>query len=220
MAAALAFLDACYVDTTITVPVDGSYVTSLPALQGTATGSSLTRVELQLRRLSDGYYWTGSAWAASVNRFSAQGTDAWSYGMPPIAWAESAYSLTASATGVIADDSPAESTFTLDRIAPSQPPAVIAPTAGVVLSGPLVTLTWIPVAQDSGSPLSYGIELDSNGFSRSFATSPGIVGLRNGVHSWRIRTEDAAGNTSGWSALNTFVVIGVKEAFLPLVMRR
>jgi len=97
---------------------------------------------------------------------------------------------------------------------------VVAPTGDVSLQGPLIPLQWVSVPQDSGSPLLYGVQLDGSVAIRRFLTSPAAVGLGNGTHTWRVRTEDASGNVSPWSATHTFSVYGVKQAFLPLLMKQ
>lgn len=218
MPAALTFLDACWLDTAITSPADGVYLNGTPTLRGTATGAGLSRVELQLLNLSRNEYWNGSTWSAAPSWFAASGIQEWSYTF--LAWSDGHYRLQARAVGATTDPSPAEVTFVLDRIAPVAYPVVLTPTGGISLQGPLIPLQWTPLSQDSGSPLLYGVQLDGSAAVRRFAGSPASVGLGNGVHTWRVRTEDAAGNVSGWSAIHTFSVYGVKQAFLPLIMKQ
>lgn len=220
MAAALTFLDACWLDTAISSPSDGSYLNVTPTLRGTATGAGLARVELQLLNLTSNQYWTGASWTIVPSWFVASGIQDWSYTF--LAWSDGQYRLRARAVGIgpTIDQSPAEVSFILDRVAPATYPSVVAPTGDVSLQGPLIPLQWVAVAQDSGSPLLYGVQLDGSLAVRRFLTSPAAVGLGNGTHTWRVRTEDASGNVSPWSATHTFSVYGVKQAFLPLIVRQ
>jgi len=219
MPAALTFLDACWLDTAITAPAEGAYLNATPTLRGTATGAGLSRTELQLLNQSRNQYWNGSTWSATPSWFAASGIQDWSYTF--LAWWDGQYRLWARAVGATTDPSPAEVAFVLDRAAPATYPDVVAPTEGISLQGPAIPLQWTPPdEEDGGSPLLYGVDLDGSAAIRRFVAPPASVGLGNGVHTWRIRTEDAAGNVSGWSAVHTFSVYGVKQSFLPLLMRQ
>ncbi|MGC9520559.1 MAG: N-acetylmuramoyl-L-alanine amidase [Anaerolineae bacterium] len=213
VAKAFSFLDACgTIETTIVAPENGRYYNVTPALRGTAQGVDLTAVQLQLQR-SDGAYWTTSGWTEDNEWFSANGTEDWFYFMP---LSEGSYSLSAQAVGARTDDSPATAAFGIDIKAPLAP-TVITPTAGVLITGPVVSLLWREPA-DLGSPLSYDIAVD-NTVINGVKVTPYLGSFRRGSHLWRVRTVDAAGNASPWTSWHAFEVF-VEEAFLPLVLRR
>ena len=212
MAAALGFLDGCRVETHIEVPVEGSGYAEVPLFRGTTSGSGVSRVELQLVRATDGASWTGSLWRSATTWVPASGTTVWTY-VPP-ALPEGAYTLYARSVGDVVDEVPAAVTFWIDATPPLVP-TVVTPTAGVLITGPRVSLQWLaPI--DAGSPLTF--EVDVDGWLRSFDASPAVVSVRRGEHRWRVRAVDLAGNTSGWSAYHSFEV-SVEEVFLPLVLR-
>ncbi len=65
------------------------------------------------------------------------------------------------------------STFGIDRTAPGTP-TVVTPTAGVLITGPVISLVWI-APPDTGSPLAYDVAVDSmvrrfDGVARCCAT--------------------------------------------------
>ncbi len=213
MSAALEFLDGCRVETRIEVPGDGVGYTAMPVFHGTVSGSGVSRVELQLVRVTDGASWTGSLWRSAATWFPASGTTAWSY-VPP-ALPEGAYTLYARAGGEVVDGSTAAAaTFWVDAT-PPPPPTVVTPTAGVLITGPQASLQWL-APSDAGSPLAF--EVDVDGWVRSFDESPALVAARRGEHRWRVRAVDLAGNASAWSAWHDFEV-WAEEVFVPLVMR-
>jgi predicted phage tail protein len=212
MTKALDYLDACVgPNTVITEP---TAYTALPVFRGTASGTDLTEVRLQLQRW-DGLYWTGLSWGASESWFAANGTASWDYTL--LAMADGSYVLQAKAVAVGGEDtSPADVSFMLDRAAPVVP-TVITPTGGITITGPIVTLRWaVPV--DAGSPVHYNLDIDGDNASTdalSYAIAPSLAA---GPHVWWIQAEDAAGNKSAWSAPQTFV-IEVEQVFLPIVLR-
>jgi hypothetical protein len=69
-----------------TAPIDGSTISGLPAIQGTAadSASGIARVLVRLRRLndpgttSDDLYWTGTAWTSAVATLSTDNAASWS----------------------------------------------------------------------------------------------------------------------------------------------
>ncbi len=212
MAKALDYLDACpRLNTTIVEP---KAYTASPVFMGTASGTDLTEVRLRLQRW-DGSYWTGSSWSATESWFTANGVASWQYTL--LAMADGSYVLQAKAIAAgMEDASPAEVSFMLDRGAPTVPTA-ITPTGGTTVTGPIVTLSWtVPV--DDGSPVHYGLDID--GTIASTDAVPYIVtpSLGPGPHVWRLRAEDAAGNQSGWTPEETFVV-EVEQVFLPVILR-
>jgi len=215
MANALAYLDACTIDTSILLPGEGDAYGGLSvSLQGTAAGEGLAEVLLQLRR-ADGQYWAGTGWTTSEAWFPAIGTSSWSY--ISLAWPDGVYTLRAKAVAAVGEDpNPAETTFWVDRSAP-QTPEPVSPTGGVTVRGPTVALSWGDVS-DAGSPVTYSV-----GFDDRLASAPGTPYLvapspSPGTHTWRVQARDAAGNTSGWSGEQTFTV-EVEQVFLPLILR-
>jgi hypothetical protein len=73
---------------TFSAPADGSVITSLSAVRGTAAdnsgGSGIARVTVRLRRLNDAtttndyLYWTGSAWTSTVATLATDNATSWS----------------------------------------------------------------------------------------------------------------------------------------------
>ena len=212
MSAAMAYLDGCHIDTVIDSPVDQGYYRVSPTFSGRASGDGLVRVELQLQRAGDGAYWTGSAWSSAAAWFPANGTATWSYTL--LALSEGGYVVHARSIGEAVDDSPDVVTFGIDRTAPGTP-TVVTPTAGVLITGPVISLVWM-APPDTGSPLAYDVAVDS--MVRRFAASPAVAPPWPGVHEWRVRAVDAAGNEGPWSGWYAFEVF-VRQVFLPLVMR-
>jgi len=212
MAAALAYLDACGgIDTTIISPTANGYYNTMPTVNGTATGSGLTSVQVQVVRSSDGLYWNGSAWTGSAVWLGATGVQAWSYvGLPALA--DGRYTLRARAVGVAVDETPAEVVFTLDRIPPGLPNP-LAPAEGSLITTPAVVFWWT-VPSDSGSPLSFELAIDTRTYTT--AVTPYVAAAREGTHAWRVRAVDAAGNVGPWCDWINFEV-DVEEVFVPLV---
>lgn len=116
-------------------PVNYSYRNSLVALTGTAADNvSVSSVQAGLMRLSDGYYWDGSAWAASQSWLDASvSTPAWSYSAMP-AWVNgAAYRFTARARDNSGNWSAVYSTsvFYFDSGLPAS--AVTVPASGATI---------------------------------------------------------------------------------------
>jgi len=215
MAKALDYLDACAgPNTTITTPEDGRAYRVSPVFEGAASGTDLTEVRLRLQRWDDDY-WTGSSWSATESWFAANGTASWQYTL--LAMVDGSYVLQAKAIAVGGEDtSQAEVSFMLDRVAPAVP-TVITPTGGITVTGPIVTLSWT-VPADKGSPVHYNLDID--GGIASTDTVPYVVtpSLGPGPHIWQVQAQDAAGNESGWTPEETFVV-EVEQVFLPVILR-
>ncbi|MCJ7550118.1 MAG: hypothetical protein MUQ30_10605, partial [Anaerolineae bacterium] len=212
MTKALEYLDVCSrPGTAITEPEP---YTASPVFRGTASGTDLTEVRLRLQGWDD-LYWTGSSWSATESWFTANGTASWQYTL--LAMLDGSYVLQAKAIAVGGEDaSPAEVSFMLDRVAPAVP-TVITPTGGITVTGPIVTLSWT-VSVDDGSPVHYSLDIDGN--ITSTDTVPYVVtpSLGPGPHAWQVQAEDAAGNQSGWTPEETFVV-EVEQVFLPVILR-
>ncbi|MDI6791473.1 MAG: Ig-like domain-containing protein, partial [bacterium] len=73
---------------TITNPVHGSKIKTLTQIQGTATPgsalSSVTRVDITIRRVSDNWYWNGAAFQSSQVWRMATGTASWTSPWPSV----------------------------------------------------------------------------------------------------------------------------------------
>lgn len=217
MARALDFLDACITypiappETGITSPVDGSYANVVPTFGGWASGDGLRRVEVQVLD-ANGAAWNGSAWLTPTTWLTATGTVSWTYGLPPLA--DGAYTLHAQAVATETDASPARAGFTLDTVAPLTP-TIITPTGGITLAAGAVELRWSPPA-DTGAPLAYDLALD--GITRTVILTRYTPTLNLGLHSWRVRAIDAAGNLGLWTPEAHFTIEGT-QVYLPLIMR-
>nr|HID12648.1 hypothetical protein [Anaerolineae bacterium] len=222
MARVMDFLDECLalpVSTVIVTPTYGSAHNTVPPFEGTAKAynATLQRVEVEVRRVSDGRYWTGSDWDTVPTWLTATGRTTWSYNLPPLS-VDGDYHLSARAwtTDGYSDTSPAVVAFTYDTISPTNT-SLITPTGGItipVLTG--VTLMWEPVAPDGGSDLAYVVELDGQPYTTTQSAYT-VTAIADGLHTWRVQVFDAAGNRSGWIA-DTFSVSRYR-CWLPLVMR-
>lgn len=214
MERALDFLD-CAVDTTITWPEDGGYYRTSPQLRGLVMGADTTGAEVQLQR-SDGLYWTSAGWSPTAAWLVAQmaALPEWTYWVP---LGEGAYTLRARATGPTSvDDTPAQVVFGVDITAPFMP-TVVTPTGAITITAPLFDLVWI-APDDAGSPLHYEVQIDGRLYGTA-TVGPYAVTVGSGMHVWRVRAVDAAGNASAWSEEGWFVV-DVEQLFLPLTLRQ
>lgn len=104
----------------ITSPRSGTTVASLSSLSGSVTDerSGIARVALYLRRASDSFYWTGSAWTASSATFNAAlGSGTWSSTSVPtsINLPNGEYALTAYAFDRAGNRGRADSRFFVNR---------------------------------------------------------------------------------------------------------
>jgi len=223
MARVLDFLDECLelpVNTNIVAPTYGSVHSIVPPFEGTSEvySGTLQRVEVQVERVSDGYYWTGSDWNAAQTWLTATGTVTWSYDLPSLSddgSDDSDYHLRARAwtTDGYSDTSPATVVFTYDTISPTST-TLITPTGGVVITTATVSLAWQPVAPDGGSPLAYVVDLDGQPYTTTQSMYT-VTHVSHGMHTWAVQVFDAAGNRSGWIT-DTFFV-NCYRRWLPLV---
>jgi N-acetylmuramoyl-L-alanine amidase len=223
MARTLGFLGVCFVpsiDTWIASPVDGSAHNAPPTFGGTAAtdpGFSLDRVEVQVRRVDTGQYWTGSGWGAET-WLTASGTGTWSYSLSFLS-GDGDYSLRARAwtTDPYSETTPAEVTFTYDTIPPTST-VLITPTGGVTVTTPVFALEWQAVPPDGGSPLAYVVKLDGQAIVTTTQPMYTFVGyIPNGPHTWEVQVVDAAGNGSDW--VSDAFVTDVHHYWLPVVCR-
>src|SRR3989339_622377 len=68
---------------TVTLPQPSTAYSSLAVITGTAadTGSAVSTVQLNIKRTTDGYVWSGSTWVTgTLNWVTATGTTNWTYG--------------------------------------------------------------------------------------------------------------------------------------------
>lgn len=223
MGAVLGFLDECLhseVDTSIESPVYGSAHNSRPAFSGEAHAdhATLNAVEVQIESNATGAFWNGSNWVATAVWIRADGASNWSYSLPA-GLPDGTYHLRArgKAHGDLLDETPAESLFTYDTTPPA-PTTLTSPSDGAVVTGlPELRLDWADVGPDGGTPLHYRVCLDEQCWvvTDSFYALPHVTA---GHHQWRVRVEDAAGNTSAWTPLGHFTVRGF-QAWLPAIVR-
>jgi len=116
MARVMDFLDECVVqepETVITTPGDGNiYWDGVPSFSGLASAvAGVQRVEVSLRRDSDGLYWDGTGWG-ETQWHTAAGKTLWSFTMP-LTVEVGSYTAQARAWDEdgISDTTPAEASF-------------------------------------------------------------------------------------------------------------
>jgi hypothetical protein len=205
-------------NTTITAPPDGAAFNTVPGFGGTASGAApIDRVEVQIIN-PEGHYWDGANWTATPQWVIANGTANWSYPLPSLSQGE--YNLQASAwdANAVSDTTPALASFIYDTIPPGMP-ALLAPAHGITASPLPDGYYWNGPQSDTGSALSYSLQVDDQTLTvpATFYTEP--IWLANGEHSWRVRTHDAAGNESSWTDLWTFAVEH-RDLFMPMIFKR
>lgn len=109
---------------TVKTPTNGTTVSSLPAISGTATdnsgGSGLARIELSLKRNSDGKSWTGSSWGKATALPTTLHDTSWTYGSLPTGsnLRTGTYTATASAFDNAGNNKSATSQFVFDGHSP------------------------------------------------------------------------------------------------------
>jgi len=210
------FLGVCLpldVDTTIASPHDGSFVKTIPAFNGGASNSA-TQVQVSIRRVSDTTFYNGSTFVPAAEIWlTATAVNPWSYALPALADSTYALHARAAAPGPIVDLSPAAVTFTLDTVAPAIP-QIITPTNGISLTAVAPQFEW------TGGGNSAGFYLQVDGVTTTL-NSPALSatqGVTDGLHQWRVRAFDAAGNLSNWSGTGVFNTTSLKS-FLPVVLK-
>lgn len=196
---------------TILTPQAGAYYSATPAFSGSAAGSGLDDVMVQVRRDHDGTYWDASGWSDEI-WLAASGVESWTYVLPSLA--DGSYTLWAQASDGQSVSIPAVVTFAMDVTAPLTP-TLITPTGGVLLPAPVVTFEWESLI-DAGTPLTYHLAVGSEVFEASVPTFS--MPLFGKAYTWRVRAVDAVGNVGPWSEEAAFAV-DVKQVFLPLVLR-
>jgi N-acetylmuramoyl-L-alanine amidase len=197
----LDFLDECLAvpaEATIQTPEDGSAHRAVPSFNGTAQdyGGGLQRVELQIRRQSDGHFWSGSTWQPGPTWVPAQGLSNWTYTLPALLDDSYVLQARACAPDDTCDPTPDQVTFTFDTVAPPAT-TLIAPIGGITLKAVVVELRWQPIEQDNGSEISYEVRVDDRVYTTSESTYAAWIG-GSGLHTWGVRVVDKAGNSSVW----------------------
>jgi len=223
MGRVMGFLDECLpmeANTRIDTPADGSAHNTVPPFGGTAEAggtAALDRVEVQVRRETDGLYWTGTAWSTTETWLTATGTVSWTYPLT-MPLTDGDYRLRArawTADGAV-DTSPAIVLFTYDT-APPTSTSLITPTNGITVPAvPGISLEWESVAPDGGSPLAYRVKLDDEVYTTTQSIYT-VTHIADGVHVWGVQVFDAAGNPSSW-VTDTFTVRR-EHVWLPIVLR-
>jgi hypothetical protein len=137
---------------TVTVPANGSYQSSLAVLSGTANdaGSGVSYVKVSIRNQTDNLYWTGTAWSGAQMWLAATGTTSWTYTAP--AWTSGkTYLIQSEATDNAGNiETPgAGNSFTFDNVPPAS--SVTFPV-NASYQNSLVTLAG--AASDAGSGVS------------------------------------------------------------------
>lgn len=213
MARVLDYLSACLpaeLDTTILSPIDGSFVSDVPDFNGAATGAA-TGVEVSIRRLSDSNFYNGTTFGSNSEVWlNANNVSVWNYPLPALL--DDVYSLRArSRNGSDIDVSPAAVTFTLDTVPPDTP-GVITPTGGISMLAVAPQFEWT----GGGGPSGFEIALDGVTHTLYSPQLSARLIVTEGLHLWRVRAFDAAGNRSEWSEVAMFNTSALK-AYLPAV---
>ena len=215
MSRAMGYLSGCIsppLDTAIASPADGAAYNALPPFNGTAGGPGGVSA-VQVAILSGSLHYSGTSFVPAENWLTGVGTATWSFGLPSLP--DGAYQLRARAiqSGVISDSSPAAISFTLDTLAPDQP-ALITPTGGITVASAAPAFVWA----GGGNPSGFDFDLDG---VVEVLSSPALSVTRSvtaGLHTWRVRAFDRAGNYSPWSISATFAAPQI-NVYLPLVAK-
>jgi N-acetylmuramoyl-L-alanine amidase len=214
--------------TTITTPVSGGAFNTVPGFAGKAAGfNPIERVEVQISD-PDGRYWDGQGWVSAPRWLTAVGRTAWSYPLPPSVLSgttpittlnQGEHRLWARAwdTATLSDTTPAFASFIFDTISPTTP-TLITPTDGLTVTGAPAAFLWRGPVGDAGSALSYNLQIDDQVLTQAITSYVPSRWLANGLHTWRVRAFDAAGNRSPWTAPWSFTVIKY-EFYLPAVYK-
>ena len=209
------FFRSCFpVEVKIASPLNDVVLNRVPAFNGAAS-SNASNVQVSIRRVSDGFFYNGSKFASRPETWlNATGVSVWSYPLPALSDGTYVLRAQAVAPAPIISLPPAAITFTLDTIPPGVP-TLITPTNGITL------LAVAPVFQWSGDGDATHFILDVDGITSTVdGPTPAVTRVvTDGLHIWRVRAIDAAGNQSGWSSYGQFSTTLLK-VFLPLVYRK
>ncbi|MBI2061854.1 MAG: hypothetical protein HYT87_19110, partial [Nitrospirae bacterium] len=182
-----AYSDGVTVDNTlptasITTPTNSGAYNSLTTISGTAsdTGSGVQDMTIWIRRLSDSYYWSGSAWQVAIAYLGATGTTSWSYNSSSVTWTSGVqYQVEGNAQDVAGNtQSPTSSnTFTFDNSAPT----FGGVSTATATSDTTIDLTWTAATDDvsAGGNISYDICESTTAGScvSSFTVNATVVGV-------------------------------------------
>jgi hypothetical protein len=224
---AIEFLSACVpsdLDTTIISPLDGTLTNERPPVSGLSSANAIS-VQVSVRRVSDTTFYNGTIFTPSAEVWlNALGAISWTYALPALD--DGAYTLRARtlAAGPLTDTTPAAITFTLDTLAPAAP-TLITPTGGISMVAVVAGFAWLGDSIPNGI---WDVDLDGT-LHQAFELAPpsGITvpntatfavtwPVTDGLHAWRVRANDAAGNGSDWSSVGLFRTSSLR-AYLPLV---
>jgi hypothetical protein len=171
---------------------------------GTASesgGGALDTVELSIRRVSDGLYWNGTAFAdASENWRLATGTASWTHTFAAAGFpADGDYMVRVRARDTAGNvEAPGSYTFTYDTT-PPQTTIDSSPNDPTNATGASFAFS----SSESGS--TFECRLDGGAWSA--CTSPkSYAGLTQGSHTFDVRASDGAGNTDASPASFTWTI--------------
>ena len=157
----------------------------------------------------------GNGWGGADERIWVLSATGWSAGtgasvlLPPAAGVgDGQYLLFVLVNGI-----PSEGRALRIDSTPPTVPVLASPANAALFGAGIVTLDW----NDSLDALSvvqdYDVQVDDdplfgsvNGSTTVAASTAATAPLADGAWSWRVRSRDALGNTSGWSATRTFTV--------------
>ncbi|MBV9468514.1 MAG: Ig-like domain repeat protein, partial [Abitibacteriaceae bacterium] len=142
----------------LTSPVDGSLVTAMPAIYGTAQddplGRGLQQVSVTIQRNSDGLYWNGSTWSGPITDLPTNlfGINGWSLNSVPLPTganlADGKYTIVATAMDVAGNTASAVATISVDATPPNI--SMTAPVTGSAQSISIISGTAIDTPAGSG----------------------------------------------------------------------
>jgi hypothetical protein len=185
----------------ITAPVKSSNLSSLVSITGTASGSNLSKVELQV---TDGYYYlqNNGTFALTPTWLTATGTTSWSLDTSMVAWREGIlYTLQARATDGSTASAPTSSNFTI-TVPTNKNSTVLSLTltSDILRAGETTTISGSLVRADTSTVAGQTVTL--------LFTPPPTLATPNPAPIVTALTTDNSGNfTSG--ALSQFATPGV-----------
>ncbi|WP_406700496.1 Ig-like domain-containing protein [Singulisphaera sp. Ch08] len=218
-------VDAQAPTSSISFPASGSSY-NVAGWTGTLTGSAsdtglagLSSVQLSILRVSDGFYWNGSAFVSSGSPLLVQASvtgSTWSYAFARPT--DGSYIVQTTATDVAgnaANSAPAA--FAVDTVAPNAPPTPVLATASDSGSSSSDHLTKIttPLFSGTAEPGTTVTLYDTDGTTvvgtGVAAAGTGIwsitsSALSNGAHVLTAKAHDAAGNASAASGSVTVTI--------------
>ncbi|PIY16466.1 MAG: hypothetical protein COZ15_05910, partial [Elusimicrobia bacterium CG_4_10_14_3_um_filter_49_12_50_7] len=151
---------------TITYPVTSGQYADLTSINGTAIDAvtAVNTVWIELKRVSDNFFWAGSSWTATQTALLTSGTTSWGYDSSSVIWAAGYYSIY-SAAGDMADNieiTGAPVTFEIILSTPAAPTGF----AGAAQSAESIQWNWEDVAEEEG----YRLKTSTGGIVTELAT--------------------------------------------------